>query len=230
MPRLRKKNWQMWLLAICLGAVLIELSLDKFFPLFFAAGFIYIGYRLRPRMLGTMALLFGLFLAVITLFNMISFRILLVVFLVYWFTRPNHIIQQPVEGESRAFITSKPYFKNHAISDQSKSDEYFALEDTNIQFLFSDIMIDLGMAVIPQGETTIIIRGITGNIQLLVPYDIEVKIHHNSWIGKTSIFQQEERTGWNQHTVLETPEFSTASRRIKIFTSIGMGDLEVKHI
>ena len=63
-------------------------------------------------------------------------------------------------------------------------DHIYELEDINVQYGACDVEIDLTTAMIPEGETVIVIRGVVGNIRLYVPYDIELSLNHSVIVGR----------------------------------------------
>ena len=103
-------------------------------------------------------------------------------------------------------------------------------EDINIQTGIGDTVIDLSYTMLPKGETVIFIRNIIGNMQILVPYEIEVSIHHSCMAGSTHIFDHHEPKVFNQVIHLKTPGYETAEQKVKIFTSLVVGNLEVSRI
>lgn len=52
----------------------------------------------------------------------------------------------------------------------------FDLNDLNVSGFIGDIKIDLSKAMIPEGESTIVISGVIGNVDIYVPSDLEVAV------------------------------------------------------
>ncbi|NLM38398.1 MAG: cell wall-active antibiotics response protein, partial [Firmicutes bacterium] len=112
--------------------------------------------------------------------------------------------------------------------EQKTPNDVYEWNDINIQRGIGDTTIDLSYTVLPQGETVIFIRGFIGNLQVLIPYDVEVEISHSAVIGRSKIFHIEEDKLWNQSVHYQTEEYDQAAQKVKIFTSVILGDLEVK--
>jgi len=102
--------------------------------------------------------------------------------------------------------------------------------DINIQTGLGDTSIDLSYTMLPKGETVIFIRNIIGNIQILVPYEIEVSIHHSCVVGSTNAFENHSSKMFNQVFQLKTSGYDNAEQKVKIFTSLLVGNLEVSRI
>ena len=108
-------------------------------------------------------------------------------------------------------------------------DHIYELEDINVQYGACDVEIDLTTAMIPEGETVIVIRGVVGNIRLYVPYDIELSLNHSVIVGRVLLPCHEE-TGFNRNVTFRTEQYKEAPRRIKIISSLVVGDTEVRKV
>ncbi|MDQ0214344.1 lia operon protein LiaF [Oikeobacillus pervagus] len=232
-----QSKWVQWLFLVAGCGLLLELTFERFFPLLFSVAAILIGYKTKDKIFGNALFIIGIILTIMVIFATFSFRVLLVFLLIYWFyhyvyEKNTHSDENTNQGmDHRNIIRKRPYFSNFQRTfTHDDEQEAFELQDINSFFNFSDIFIDLRMAYIPQGEAVIIIRGISGNIQLLIPYDIEVSIHHSAVIGKATIFKQEEKKIWNQNMIYQTEQYENASRKVKILTSVVIGDLEVRNV
>jgi len=74
------------------------------------------------------------------------------------------------------------------------------------------------------------IRHIMGKIEIYVPYEVEVSIHHSSVFGRAHIFSQHHWELMNKSLFYQTENYDTSYPRVKIITSIFSGDIEVKRI
>lgn len=85
------------------------------------------------------------------------------------------------------------------------------------------------MTMLPIGESTVVIRGVIGNIQLLTPYDVAISVNHSSITGNVNIYGLEENL-FNQNTIYYSDNYDDSTRKIKIITSLPFGNLEVRHV
>lgn len=235
-----------WLLLISIILLLIEISLFNggiVFPFFIASVCIYIGRKRMPKDSGKFWFWLGIIILIITIINMGTFQILLIVFLIYiaiGFRRskknPNHIQPQTVNEEledkekTEPILKREKLFENYLFGLQKTPDHVYEWNDINITSGIGDTIIDLSNTVLPQGESVIVIRHFIGKVQILVPYDVEVSILHSVVAGRASIFQHDEKKPFNQTLSFHTPDYEFAQQKIKIVTSIISGDLEVKRI
>lgn len=91
-----------------------------------------------------------------------------------------------------------------------------------------DTVIDLGNTVLPKGESVIVIRSFIGNVKILVPYEMEVSVSHSVLAGTGKIFEHHEPKMMNQTVSFQSEGYDQAQQKVKIITSMIVGDLEVK--
>lgn len=239
-----KSEYISWILL--LGIVVIFLEFTFFnrgliFSLLVSGGMIYVGRKWMPRTIGKLLFWFGIISLIFTIFNMITFKFFLLAILIYIIVQfvqskrnPAHIRPVIKEAgpvlEKEKVIKREPFFSNQLFGQQKTPDHGYEWNDINIQSGIGDTIIDLSYTVLPKGETVIFIRNLIGNIQVLVPYDIEVSVNHSVIAGAVEIFESQESKIFNQSLQVQTPGFEQAEQRIKIFTSVLVGDIGVKRI
>jgi lia operon protein LiaF len=230
--------------AVLFGIVVLLLEVSFFnrgviFSLLVALGMVYIGRKRMPRSSGKLFFWSGIAFFTISVFNMMTFKFLLLAILIhliiqYFQSKKDPKVIQPVikkeEKESEILIEKKPIFDSSLFGDRKTPDHVYEWNDINIQSLLGDTTIDLSYTVLPKGETVIFIRNFIGNVQLLIPYDIEVSVNHSSIAGKAHIFQYEGDKQFNQSVQYQTEGYDHAEQRVKIFTSLLVGDFEVKRV
>ncbi|MCM3569185.1 cell wall-active antibiotics response protein LiaF [Neobacillus mesonae] len=239
-----KNDYVGWL--VIFGVVILLLEILFFnhgliFSLFVSGGMIYLGRKRRGRMLGKLLFYAGIFFFAISVFNMMTFKFLLLAVLLHFFIqylnakkRPNSIKPELIEPDQtvqqETLIHSKLLFENIFIGQQKTPQGVYEWNDVNIQTGIGDTVIDLSYTMLPKGETVIFIRNLIGNIQILVPYDLEVSVQHSSVIGKTSVFENENEKMFNQVFQVKTAGYDGAEQKVKIFTSLIVGNIEVSRI
>jgi lia operon protein LiaF len=141
------------------------------------------------------------------------------------------ILEEPApKYEMDDVIRKKPLFENLVFGEQRTPEQVYEWDDINIQTGVGDTVIDLSYTVLPKGETVIFIRNFIGNVKILIPYDIDVSAHHSVLAGSAEIFSQKETGVFNQVLHWQTPEYENRKQRVKIVTSMIVGDLEVKRV
>lgn len=231
--------------AVLFGIVVLLLELAFFnrgviFSLLVALGMVYIGRKRMPSSSGKLFFWSGIVFFTISVFNMMTFKFLLLAILIhlimqYFQSKKEPKVIQPVikeheEQTEEILIEKKPVFDSSLFGERKTPDHVYEWNDVNIQSFIGDTTIDLSYTVLPKGETVIFIRNFIGNVQVLIPYDIEVSVNHSSIAGKASVFQYEGDKLFNQSVQYQTEGYDKAEQKVKIFTSFLVGDVEVKRV
>jgi lia operon protein LiaF len=247
---LKKMNSEYISWIILVGAVILLLEVTFFkqgliFSLFISILMVYLGRKSMPKKMGKLLFWGGTFLLIINIFQMMTFRFLLLAIFIYFVLqfaqskRVPSIISPVVGSQSKSTSSSrpkeqvverKPLFQNLIFGQQKTPDHVYEWNDINIQTGVGDSIIDLSYTVMPKGETVIYIRKLIGNVQIFVPYEYEISVRHSVLAGTTTVLDFNESKMFNEVFHLETPEYEDSDKKIKIITSIALGDLEVKRI
>lgn len=238
-----KNNYLSWVIFI--GSVVLLLEIIFFnsgviFSLFVSSLMIYFGKKLLEQRKGKFLFWGGLIFLCASVFSMITFKFLMLAVLLHFVIKfvsskkePKHIlpiIKLPEQETKDTICITKPLFENTLLGQQRTPDDVYEWNDINIQAAVGDTVIDLSYTVLPKGETVIAIRNVIGKVQVLVPYELEVNISHSSIVGTVSVFNHAETKVFNQVMQYQTPDFQKSEQKVKIITSLFIGDLEVKRI
>lgn len=239
-----KNNYTEWLVIIGVVVLLLEIlffNSGLVFSLLFSCGMIYLGRKRTGKKFGKFLFFAGIISLIIHVFSMMTFRFLLLAILIHFIIQyttskknPNKIaldikVSEQTQQEE-TLIKTKPLFENIFFGQQKTPSSVYEWNDINIQSGIGDTIIDLSYTVLPKGETIIFIRNIIGNIQIQIPYEIEVSVHHSSVIGDTTVLENHQPQVFNQAFHLKTAGYDQAEQKVKIFTSILVGNLEVGRI
>jgi len=239
-----KDNYANWVILI--GGILLLLEVFVFnpgiiFSLLVSIGMIYFSKQGKTEKIGKLLFWIGLSIFFISVFNMITFKFLIISILFYYLiiyfkkNKTQELItptikeKQKETDESDLFV-KRPFFQNHLFQRNETPDHVYEWNDINIQAGISDTVIDLSYTVLPAGETVIFIRNLIGNVKIYIPYDIEVSVHHSVLFGSYNIFGEQESQVINKSIQIRPSTFDSAETRVKIFTSFAAGSLEVKRI
>lgn len=222
--------------------LLLELSFFNgglIFSLLVAAGCIYIGRKRLPKQSGKLLFWIGIIGFIFHILNMMTFKFFLLAILIHLVLKfiqakrePVHIkpiLKEPLSMEG-PLLKKEPLFRNTLFERQKTDEHVYEWNDINIQTGVGDTVIDLSYTVLPKGEAVIVTRHFIGNVQILVPYEVEVAISHSAIAGHVKIFEQEPLKFFNQNISFQTPHYEKATQKVKIVTSMMTGDLEVKRI
>ncbi|WP_071396163.1 cell wall-active antibiotics response protein LiaF [Bacillus tuaregi] len=241
-----KSDYLSWIVLI--GAFFVLLDVFFFnrgliFSLIVAIGMVYLGRKRMPRKTGKLLFWAGLFLLFINVINMMAvkfFLLALLCFLIFQYMnrkqKTNTILpimnEQTDEAGYRGetMIKEQPLFQNRFFGNQQTPDHVYEWNDVNIQCGVGDSLIDLSNTVLPKGESDIFIRNIMGKVTVLIPYDVEVSVQHSVLFGSARILDFYETSLVNRIIKVETSQYEQANQKVKIFTSMMIGDIEVKRV
>jgi lia operon protein LiaF len=235
-----------WIFLIGVILLLLEISFFNsglIFSLLISIGCIYFGRKRLPRKSGKLLFWFGSIGFFINILSMMTFKFFLLALLVHVViqfiqTKKNPVYIQPVIREGaesempheEELLKKKSLFTNRLMGRQQTPEHVYEWNDVNIQAGIGDTVIDLSYTVLPKGEAIIFIRNFVGNVQILVPYEVEVSVHHSTWMGTAKILNAHNAKMINEVLQFQTPDYETAVQKVRIVTSMMVGDLEVKRI
>ncbi|MCU9614491.1 cell wall-active antibiotics response protein LiaF [Caldibacillus lycopersici] len=233
-----------WIILISILLLIMDFTIFNpglIFLLIIAIVFLYVGKKILHVFLGKIFFWLGILFLIITVINLFVFRILLfglLIFAIYQFTqtRKNPTVVQPevTMNDSNAtgskIIRKTSLLRNFLFGNQSSSTNVYEWNDVNIQTGIGDTVIDLSNTVLPEGIAVISIRGFIGNVQILIPYEQEVSVHHSVLSGSLTVFDFQEKNVMNKTIYVQTEHFDETANKIKIITSMVIGNVEVKRI
>ncbi|QFT90351.1 hypothetical protein FIU87_17055 [Bacillus sp. THAF10] len=208
------------------------------FSFLFSGILLYFGKRKWNGIVGKALFLIGLISFIVTIFNMMAMRFILLATVVYFIYKFFQAKKQPVYLEPTILEATKEvvhrqeqrWFTNKLIGKQNTPDTSYIWDDINIQCGISDTVIDLSNTVLPKGEALIYIRNLVGNIQIHIPYEVELSVRHSGLVGSLVILEMEDKSIFNQTIHFQTEDYKDATQKVKIVTSVMVGSLEVKRI
>ncbi|WP_079528597.1 cell wall-active antibiotics response protein LiaF [Halobacillus hunanensis] len=227
---------------LIIGVILLFLEITFFnggliFSVLFSGLFLYIGWKKYRKVWGKILFWIGLISLTLTILNMIAVRFLIIVVIVLFIRHYFRTKKEPerihlnLQADDVPFDAgTEPLVKQKLFGDQTTARTSYKWRDINVHGGFGDRVIDLSHAVFPEDEAVISIRHLVGNVQIYVPYEVEVAVHHSAILGRAAIFQYRKTKLFNQMVSYRTPEYVTTKPRVKIITSIVSGDIEVKRI
>ncbi|WP_404454104.1 cell wall-active antibiotics response protein LiaF [Virgibacillus necropolis] len=202
--------------------------------------FIYVGWKRFHRLWGKAFFWIGIISLVFTIFNMMAIRFLVIVGIILFILnyskskkKPDHIqphITAEENENQETIMKTKPLFDHKIFGDQETTNQSYQWRDINIHGAFGDRIIDLSNTVLPDETAIISIRHLIGNIEIYIPYEVEVSIHHSSVFGRAQIFGTRHRKLMNQSLLYRTEKYDSTYPRVKIITSLLSGDIKVKRI
>jgi len=233
-------NWILIIGVILLIAEIIFSFGTTIIPTLLFTFLLFIGWKNFHKLWGKILFWFFFLCTVISVLNIWAVRFFIVAVLVLFVfeyvksKKETETITPSLPGgkiiNQENMIKIEPLFDHKLFGNQKTEDTAYQWRDINIHGAFGNRIIDLSNTVLPQDTAVISIRHIMGKIEIYVPYEVEVSIHHSSVFGRAHIFGQHHWELMNKSLFYQTENYDTTYPRVKIITSIFSGDIEVKRI
>lgn len=231
-------NWIMIIGVILLVIEIIFFFGGTIFPAIFTCLFAYIGWKNFHRLWGKIVFWIFIISGVFFVLNLMAVRFIIVAALILFIMDYSRSKKEgkfvapilPGEEKKTEYIKVEPLFDHRLFEDQKTPDSAYGWRDVNIHGGFGDRIIDLSNTVLPNDTAVISIRHFIGNIEIYVPYEVEVSVHHSSVFGRAHIFSHSHWKLMNKSLHYQTEHYDSAYPRVKIITSLFSGDIEVKRI
>ncbi|TCI20788.1 hypothetical protein EVJ33_12860 [Exiguobacterium sp. SL-10] len=123
-------------------------------------------------------------------------------------------------------------FKSHIRQEQAfsfgtKESGHYVLQDTNEFFLLRDVELDLSRAIIPEGETFLLLNGLAGDIRILIPAGYDYSIDASIGFGKIQVDESNYSPVFNRRFYTASDDYPAATRKVRIHIVLMSGSVEV---
>lgn len=125
--------------------------------------------------------------------------------------------------------TDKGLIQNKVMAAQSTPIESYEWKDIHVQGFIGDILVDTTQTVLPKKTSLISIRQGFGKVQVVVPYEIPVRIFYSTLLGEARFFNGNNQRIINGTVHAEDGYPADAGNKAELIISVTtwMGDVEV---
>ena len=120
--------------------------------------------------------------------------------------------------------------KMFTIGSLELNKDNWSLEPITMYKTIGDYHIDLGKAFIPDGTTPIILSGWIGNVEILVPEDIPIRVSAEVSIGEITVLERYIDSSVGSKVEYESPSYKEAKKKIDFSISLSIGDVKIKKV
>jgi lia operon protein LiaF len=173
-------------------------------------------YQLRSGEARSGYILIGIGLVFLALNHLSIIIAVLLISFGYFLVRTKQLQQDPSSQQRYNFLASIRWNR-----------EPWVLHSMSIWSIVGEMNIDLSLAIIDEPETTLVFQGIVGDIDIIVPDDIGVRIDSTLIIGQTKI-GYDQQDGLGTKMSWQSVNFDTAEHRVIVTLSYLVGDINVK--
>ena len=115
------------------------------------------------------------------------------------------------------------------VGEIDKGREAWVLDDLDLYNVAGETKINLATALINEGEATINIRGLAGEIEILVPIDLPVKVRARVLAGEVKLFA-EASSGITTQEIYISDNYDDATKKVKIDLELKAGEVNVRWV
>lgn len=138
--------------------------------------------------------------------------------------RVQHIEVHLTEGVKHAQITQDKWFDPSAIRDDS-----YTFQDIHDTSLIGDTIINLAQTILPDTPSVIVLHKGFGDIRILVPLEVGVSLSTHTLYGNV-FFENEDYQLKNAKLTMFSNNYATATKKLKIVTTVYIGNVEVVYL
>jgi len=115
------------------------------------------------------------------------------------------------------------------IGDLSIGRQPWVLKNLDLWNGIGDVRLNLATAHVESGNYEIEIRGVIGDVRVLVPENLAVRVEAQVGVGEVQVFGESE-SGARRMVEMEDVGYATADRRCEINIALRIGDIEVVRV
>ncbi|TMV46401.1 hypothetical protein FE783_25880 [Paenibacillus mesophilus] len=122
------------------------------------------------------------------------------------------------------------YTQKQTILESFKRDkEPWELKNTSMWNVVGEIYMDLSLVMLDQKETTIVLQGVFGDVDIIVPEFLGVSVNASALVGQINAGNEKE-TGLVNKVIWQSPNYETSDQKVKLLVSYVVGDIDIKMV
>lgn len=125
----------------------------------------------------------------------------------------------------------KKHGKNVLVGNFEFKESNWYLEPMNLENAIVNYYIDFSKAFIPDQETPVFIKGRIGDVKIILPEDVPVKIEAFNSIGDIKLFKKSyDQIGRGDWITYISPDYEEATRKIHIRVKLSIGSIRIDRV
>lgn len=121
-----------------------------------------------------------------------------------------------------------PFKQHQTIAESIHWDkEPWVLTPMSRWSILGEVRMDLSLALQEEEETTVMLQGIVGDVEIIVPEDYGVLLEANVLLGRIGVGQDKD-AGLLNKRMWKSPNYEQSSHKLKLIVSYAVGNVEVK--
>jgi len=139
---------------------------------------------------------------------------------------PNHMSFEETKWDKKA-----DYDKNVFVGNIEFKQSNWYLEPMNLISAIGNYYIDFSKAFIPDQETPVYIKGRVGDVKIILPEDVPVKIEAYNSIGDIKLFSKsQDNIGRGTLVTFTSPDYEEATKKIYLKIKLNIGSIRIDRV
>lgn len=103
------------------------------------------------------------------------------------------------------------------------------LDDLQIWHGIGESTINLSSAIIPERDVVVELTGLIGEVTVLVPQDLAIKVNVDVGVGEVTVFNHNQ-SGTSRFISYVSEDYDQAVRKVNLIISLKVGEVKVKRV
>ncbi|QJD84269.1 cell wall-active antibiotics response protein LiaF [Cohnella herbarum] len=172
-------------------------------------------YRTDRAHISIVVIVISTLVLIITQFALLVVVVLISLGIYYFRAKP------PTFG---AYVSKHRLFLNMRLDEQS-----WVLQSMSYWHAIGEVRMDMSQAVPEEKETTIVLQGLVGDLDILVPDDYGIEVEASVLIGQVS-FKQIKEGGMFHRLSWKSPNYDDCEMRLKLQLFYLVGDIKLRTV
>lgn len=130
--------------------------------------------------------------------------------------------------KSKQVDKDESFVQKHNLLESIKyNKDQWVLRNTSIWSLIGEIHLDLTLAMMEEKEVTIILQGMIGDVDIIVPEDMGISVDSTTFVGQ-SVINKEKEAGLLNKVLWRSPHFEESEYKVRFVISYMVGDIKIK--
>lgn len=131
---------------------------------------------------------------------------------------------------SMPFSTNLPVFGKRLLGEINIGRGAWKLRSGEYWLGIGELRLNLATAHVDDGEYTILVHGWIGEIRILVPEGLDVRVEATLGMGEVQIFGDSHEGIIRYPVLYEDPAYGISKRRVRLLTQLRVGELTVMRV
>ncbi|WP_438449261.1 cell wall-active antibiotics response protein LiaF [Gorillibacterium sp. sgz5001074] len=117
--------------------------------------------------------------------------------------------------------------KTKLIESLKRDKEPWILRSMSLWYAICELRLDFSLAIPEEKETVLVLQGIIGDIDIIIPEDMGLTVQSSLVFGQLDAGTERE-SGMMNKIYWQSPNYHAAEQRVKLLVSYIVGDIDIK--